>query len=84
MPTRFVRGRYTYGFYRTIGVTECIAASQEEYVDIAIRLGTDSDYRKETESRIAEASDVLFDNRAAVRDFERILLGMIAEARSSV
>eukprot|EP00913_Durusdinium_trenchii_P035248 g32978.t1 len=63
LPTQFVRGRYTAGFYETIGVTECIAATKEDYVDIAIRLGTRPDLRKATEARIAEASNVLFDNR---------------------
>lgn len=81
LPTRFVRGRYTAGFYKAIGVTDCIASTAEEYVDFALRLGNDVELRKHTEARIAEASGVLFDNAAAAKEFEQILLRMIVEGR---
>ena len=45
LPGNFSRGRFTYGFYRTMGVDECIAADPEDYVARAVRLGTDAEWR---------------------------------------
>ena len=37
--------RTTYGYYRQIGVEDCIAADAGDYVRIALRLGTDQEER---------------------------------------
>jgi protein O-GlcNAc transferase len=81
LPTQFVRGRYTTGFYQKMGVTDLIASTPEEYVDLAVRLGSDPAWRESIESRIRETSGILFDNSDAVRDHEQLFLAMIAEAR---
>ncbi|GAB4137837.1 MAG: hypothetical protein Tsb009_05620 [Planctomycetaceae bacterium] len=82
LPTQFVRGRYTAGFYRKMNISAPIASTPEEYINIAVRMGRDLDWRKSVEARIQEASDVLFNSRDAVRDYEQIFLAMIEEARS--
>ena len=83
LPGEFVRGRYTFGCYHLMEIGECIANSREQYVEIAVRLGTEPDFRHETGQRIANASDVLFDNRRAVTEHEEIFNRLIAESRSS-
>jgi predicted O-linked N-acetylglucosamine transferase (SPINDLY family) len=64
-------GRYTQACYRKMGLEEPIAADAHDYVDLAVRLGTDSDYRNAMRQRIAAASDVLFDDCDIVTEYER-------------
>lgn len=81
LPTRFQRGRYTFGCYRKMGLTDCVADSPEDYVAIALRLGTNADYRAAVAERIGERSEVLFEDMGAVREYERIFGELVDEAR---
>jgi tetratricopeptide (TPR) repeat protein len=81
LPGEFVRGRYTLGFYRKMSITSCIASSPEEYVDTAVALGTDADFRRSVEEEIASASPVIFEDPDVVPEYERIFLQLVEEAR---
>ncbi len=50
LPGRWIRGRGTLAHYTHMGFSDCVAATPEEYVEIAVCLGTDAEFR----SRIAE------------------------------
>ncbi len=63
--------RYAQGLYRQMGIEELIATNVEEYVALAVRLGTDSDYRRHWHEEILRRSDILFESRTAIREFER-------------
>jgi protein O-GlcNAc transferase len=80
LPGDFSRGRFTYGFYRTMGVDECIAADPEDYVARAVRLGTDAEWRRHVTERIEQTSGVLFESHSAVADYDRILGQLVEEA----
>jgi protein O-GlcNAc transferase len=80
LPGNFSRGRFTYGFYRTMGVDECIAADPEDYVARAVRLGTDAEWRRHVAERIRQTSGALFESQAAVADYDRILGQLVDEA----
>lgn len=81
-PTRFQAGRSTLACYRKMEIDDCIALHPEEYVEIAVRLGTDVDYRAEVSGRISTRSALLFENLEAVRELERVFEQLIQEARS--
>lgn len=70
LPSQFLKGRLTYAWYRTLGIEECIAWDADQYVDIAVGLGTDRERRDKLRRRIREASPALFDNLQAVRELE--------------
>ncbi|MBL1211012.1 MAG: glycosyltransferase, partial [Geminocystis sp. GBBB08] len=38
-PGELMRGRHSYGILKMLGVTETIASCEEEYIEIAVRLG---------------------------------------------
>ncbi|MBI2480954.1 MAG: hypothetical protein HYV60_20675, partial [Planctomycetia bacterium] len=80
-PSEFHRGRYTYGCYRKMEMFDCVANTTDEFVDMAVQLGTDSNYREEIGRRLREASQVLFCDEQAVTEHERLLSELIAEAR---
>lgn len=67
-PGRFLRGRGTLALYQHMGVTECVAQTPAEYVDISVRLGTEPDFHQRVTGLIRERSDVLFDDRRVCDD----------------
>ena len=71
LPGEFMRGRHTAAFYKVMGVDECIAADETEYVDIAVRLVTDKSFQGRVKQRIAEHAAHLFERMEPVRALEK-------------
>jgi predicted O-linked N-acetylglucosamine transferase (SPINDLY family) len=71
MPGDFMRGRHSYAMLKRIEVTETIASSVDEYIDLAIRLGKEADFRREISEKVRERSDVLFQDEEAIRGLEK-------------
>jgi predicted O-linked N-acetylglucosamine transferase (SPINDLY family) len=78
LPSEFMRGRVTYGCYRQMGMMDCVASTREEYVALAVRLGTDPAYRQRIRAKILAANGALYENINAVREMERFFLDAIA------
>jgi predicted O-linked N-acetylglucosamine transferase (SPINDLY family) len=70
LPGEFMRGRITDGCYRRMGMTDCIARDAADYVEIALRLGTDPAYRKSIREKILARCAVLYDNPGFIRELE--------------
>jgi protein O-GlcNAc transferase len=80
LPGEFNVSRYTAALYWKMGIADCIASSPDDYVCLAVRLGTDPDYRHEIRRQIAQRSDVL---AQTVRDHEQFFETAIEAARHS-
>jgi protein O-GlcNAc transferase len=74
LPGSLQRGRHTQAMYRTMGIDDCIARDRAHYVEIALRLGRDREYRRSLGERIRERNAVLFENRRVVEEFERFFV----------
>lgn len=74
LPGEFMRGRQSYGMLQAMGIEELIASDVDEYVQIAIKLGKNPDYRKEISSRILDATDSIFGDDEPVMQLQRSLL----------
>ena len=61
LPGSQLPGRFTLGLYREIDLDCCIARSADEYVEIALRLGRDAEYRKSVSEQISARCARLFD-----------------------
>ncbi|HEV7367947.1 tetratricopeptide repeat protein [Arenibaculum sp.] len=79
-PGEFMRGRHTYGFYKLMGVEDCVARDHAHYLELALRLGTDPGFRTTAVRRILDASGVLFENDATVRAIEDFLAAAVDRA----
>lgn len=66
LPTALMRGRVTYAFYRRMGIDDLIARDPDHYVDLALRLAADPDWRAGIVARIRERSGRLFEDAEAV------------------
>jgi predicted O-linked N-acetylglucosamine transferase (SPINDLY family) len=78
LPARLLGGRWTYAYYQIIGdetLNEMvIAKTEQEYVELAVMLGTDEGRRKEAERRIGEGLYKLYRRDESVMAWEKVLI----------
>lgn len=82
LPGEFQRSRHTQGFYRDMGFMDCVASTKREYVDIALRLGTDPAFRERVKAKILANNHVLYENLDVIREFERFFIRAVKQAPS--
>jgi predicted O-linked N-acetylglucosamine transferase (SPINDLY family) len=70
LPGEFMRGRITDGCYRRMGMTDCVARDAADYVQIALRLGTDPAWRLSIRQKILSRNGILYDNPGFIRELE--------------
>lgn len=76
LPGRFMRGRHTLAMLKLVGLDALVAGSEGEYVQVAARLASDSDWRTGLEAQLRARSDgTLFGDVRPVRALEDVLLG---------
>ncbi len=78
-PGNFMCGRLTLGFYRQIGVMECIAHDAQSYADIANRLANDKAFKNEIRNRILKGADALYEDIKAVHELEHFFEKAVKE-----
>jgi predicted O-linked N-acetylglucosamine transferase (SPINDLY family) len=83
LPSPFLRGRITLALYKQMEVLDCVAANPAEYIRIAVKLGTEPEYRALVRSKIVAANEALYENLEGVRELERFFQEAVARARSS-
>jgi predicted O-linked N-acetylglucosamine transferase (SPINDLY family) len=69
LPTDLQRGRHTFGMYERMGIAECVAHSEVEYAQIAVRLASDSDFRRHVSQSIVNRRQCLFEDDDVVAGF---------------
>jgi len=79
LPGEFMRSRITRALYERAGYTELVTDSGESYVETAVRLGTDEEWRSSVRDALLDACEPLYENPAEVDDLEEFL----ADATSS-
>ncbi|HEY1720807.1 MAG TPA: tetratricopeptide repeat protein [Magnetospirillaceae bacterium] len=70
----FMRGRHTMAMLIAMGMSETIARSEDDYVAIASKLGTDIAWRNGVAARLRERRVQLFNDRASVTALEDFLI----------
>ena len=69
-PGEFMRGRHTLAFYKIMGVEDCIVQTDQDYVDLAVRLVRDRDFNRSLREKISTNVDKLFERQSAVTALE--------------
>lgn len=72
-PGEFMRGRQSYGILKVMGITETIAETLEDYVDIAVRLGLDKTWRQEISDLMKARQDLIFNDVEVVQHLDAFL-----------
>jgi predicted O-linked N-acetylglucosamine transferase (SPINDLY family) len=70
LPGEFMRGRQSYGMLQIIGVTETVAKTEEDYIKIAVRLGSDAVWRQTIKDALKANSFKLFNDLTCVEALE--------------
>ncbi|PHV62814.1 tetratricopeptide repeat protein [Cyanobacterium aponinum] len=73
-PGKFMRGRHSYAILKMLGVTETIANTEEEYIDIAVKLGLDQTWREEIKEKIKANHHNLYDDLECVKALEQFYI----------
>ncbi len=82
LPGEFMRGRMTLGCYQQMGLPDCVAAGPDDYVELALRLGTGRAYRNAIKAKILAANAALYKNKAVARAYEQFFKQAIETAQS--
>lgn len=78
-----MRGRVCGAILRQAKLDACIAASRADYVDTAVRLATDTGFRASVRKTLETNVGKLFENDAAIREWERFFTEALAEKKSA-
>lgn len=80
-PGDFVRGRHAAGILQVLGMKDAIAQTSAEYIEIAVRLGQDSDWRQQMVQRIQQGHAHLYGDRTAVAALETFYQQVVQDSR---
>ena len=75
LPGELMRGRHTAAILEMMGVTETIATSLDAYLELAVRLGRDKEWRMELRRRILQNKHRAYRDRACITALEDFLDG---------
>jgi protein O-GlcNAc transferase len=70
LPGEFMRGRQSYAILTELGVTDTIAKSAAEYVQIAVHLGMDRTWRDDVVQRMAANYSLVYSDTRCVQALE--------------
>ncbi len=73
LPGKFMRQRHSAGILKMMGLTETIASSLDEYVEIAVRLGRDVEWRKQISKKIEVNKHRLYNDKKCIEALEDFL-----------
>jgi predicted O-linked N-acetylglucosamine transferase (SPINDLY family) len=82
LPGRLTVERAALGFYRHMGLEHLVAETPAQYVELAVRLGTDTDFRALVRTLLADRRDVLFEDPLVVHEHERFFDAALARLQS--
>ncbi|PHM10622.1 tetratricopeptide repeat protein [Nostoc sp. 'Peltigera malacea cyanobiont' DB3992] len=81
LPGELMRGRHSLAILKMMGIEETIASNKAEYVQIAIRLGKDAEYRQYISQQVAENKHKLYGDLKPVRALEDFILQLVNKPR---
>jgi protein O-GlcNAc transferase len=79
LPGKLMRARHSYAILTQLGVTETIARDTADYVDIAVRLGLDPQWKQSVIGRMAARYANLYSDTRNVRSLEGFFRSTVAE-----
>ena len=79
IPGTLMRGRHSSAILTMMGMTETIAATLDEYVELAVRLGQDSEWRHQISEKIAVNKHRIYHDRTCINALEDFLEKAVKE-----
>jgi len=79
VPGEFMRGRHSAAILKMMGITETIASTLDEYIELAVRLGSDAGFRKQLSDKIVANKHLLYRDKACIRALEDFFERVVRE-----
>lgn len=83
LPGAYMRGRVTLGCCRRMGLDDCVARDAGDYVEKAVRLAGDAEWRASVVAAMRARRSLLYDDLLAVREVEGVFEEALAARLSS-
>lgn len=74
LPGELMRQRHCYAILTMMGLTETIAATLEVYIELAVRLGKDRDYRHHISEKIKANKHRIYHDKTCITGLEEFLI----------
>lgn len=74
MPSEYINGRFTYGFYKKMNIEDCIVNNYKDYVSLALKLTKDKEYYNLICNKISKAKKLLFEEEKSIEDWSNLLI----------
>jgi predicted O-linked N-acetylglucosamine transferase (SPINDLY family) len=78
LPGELMRGRHTAAILNRMGLTQMIATDKQQYIQLAVQLATDNNYRQSLRQLIGENKHKLYQDFAPVQALETFLLSVVS------
>ena len=76
LPHKYLGNRWTYAYYKIMGINDMIANSPQNYVDIAVSLATDQIFYKEMKKKILDSNSIIYNNKDASLYWSELLISI--------
>ncbi|WP_330205250.1 hypothetical protein [Cyanobacterium sp. Dongsha4] len=76
-PGEFMRGRHSYGILKMINVEDTITYSEKDYIDMAIKLGNNQQWRQKIIDKMKLNKHKLFYDLDSVQGLEKFLMEVV-------
>jgi protein O-GlcNAc transferase len=77
-PGKLMRGRHTYAILKRMGLDLLIAPELKSYEDLAVKLGSDPEFRHHMAEEIQQRRDLLFEDRECVTALARFFRQIVS------
>lgn len=77
LPSKFLRARISQALYRQMGYCDCVVETPEQYVERAVQLGSDADYRRAASEQILASCPALFEDQRAVDEYAKFFRSVV-------
>lgn len=77
LPGELMRARHAMAILKMMGIEQTIASSKEEYIEIAVRLGSNPRYRREITQQVAANKHRLYEDYQPIEALQKFLLELV-------
>lgn len=74
LPSKYLRGRFTQGFYKTMDITDGISSSSNDYVSKVIHYIYNPEELKAIENKIKDKKSMLFNDKLSITEWDYTLM----------
>lgn len=78
-PGEFMRGRHSYAILKMLGVIDTIAENEAEYIEIAVKLGLNREWRDSIVERIIQRHSYLYDDKTCIEALDKFYHRVVQE-----